>query len=253
MTVHRLRFFPLAALALFLPAGGCCFFTFTCATAGQRHEVPAGGGGNPRSPVLASQLSPAHGGLAVNYQVRVTAVQGHPGPYWCAERWGVAQERWLVITRDDILRAVARPGGAGVAYRKEGQANVFTLSDGFVAARVSERCPWPAWELRPVTPRAGREGWKAVPDPAVPAPADPDDGGAGPAPLAFAPGRSAGTRLHWVTDFPETEGPDVVVFELPWRSYRTAGGKAALVLLPVAVAADLVTWPVQVVVILAAD
>ncbi len=255
-----------AALALFLPAGGCCFFTATVASAGRRYEVPLASVGPNAScakdPRLASFAHPADGSLAVRYTAKVAKGRGHHGPYWCAERFGEPEERWLVICKEEVLKAAAGGAGrwSGVSWCREGEANVFRLGEEFLAGRVVESCPWRSWELRDVDPRTAAEGSPAIPGgkvfpPVLPSPSAPSDPPyrcpAHPAfSRSFAP-RPAG-RLRWVTDFPETEGPDVVVFDLPSRDYRTPGGKATQALLPVAVAADLVTWPVQLVVIFSA-
>jgi len=248
-----------AILPLFLPAGGC-ICTVAVLGAGRRQEQPAVVG-DARTPVIAARADRARGRLAIHYRTGTEKppllMMGYiPAERFFQKRPLTPGERWLNLDLREVRRALAASEGVNspkepaVSVRRENGRNIVWLAHEFVAERTASRCRWPVRKMEPLEVRE-TDGNAPAPAGACVAvakrPPEAPPGGPAPEPnddFDSDPAWAQAETVRICVDFPETDGPDELVFYLPSRRYRTAGGWAAQLLLPAAMVADILIAPV---------
>lgn len=237
MSEVRLSLSAAVGIAVALSASGCFPLTGKLRQAGIRREVP-----QSRSLVSGPIIKAFSDGERVSIQ------------YHTVDR-SKERQRWINFDKAMLLRELppelASQGQilGSVRYEKRKGLNVFTIHPGFFWRKLASRPRWDTSAMAELSPHrlpegaAPREGphlgvrfrdrvEKKIAESATQAEKEE---------VAKSTHRA---DAYLFMEIPETEGKDVIVVMLPGRTYRTAGGHLAQLLLPVTAAADVTVGPV---------
>jgi hypothetical protein len=259
----------LTAAAGAAASSGCRIGLFTAAVegAGKRHERPAPRG-LPEGAVLEAYASPDGTRLSLKYQVKVDRGNAPPASKNVAERW-------LNLDARDVAAALGakRTGGAQppVTSLRQNGVNVLRLSHAFAVDRVSGGPRWNLSKLQRLEPywlpeesrardgamiglhfpdvEACEEGRKAPREGLSAYVSRYSGGNAENFYDCLADWEYSRTVVCYRMNVPGSDPPTVVSLVLPNRNFRTIGGKAAQALWPVAAVGDVVTAPIQLVLV----
>jgi len=255
-----------AAAAAF--SSGCRIGMFTSLVdeAGRRHERPAPKG-FPEGAVLEAYASPDGTRLSLKYQVKVDRSYAAPASKNVAERWVNLDARAVAAALGAKPTGGAQPPVTSV---RQNGVSVLRLSHAFAVDRVSGGPRWNLSKLQRLEPywlpeesRARDGAMIGLHFPELEAR---EEGRRGPGEQRFYEARYSGgsaenfydclanweysrTVVCYRMNVAGSDPPTVVSLVLPNRDFRTVGGKAAQALWPVAAVGDVVTAPIQLVLV----